>query len=776
MSSFHFGIVEDIFDPKELGRVRVRIFGYHSHDTVMIPTKALPWATVMQPTTSAANSGIGHTPRILNGSLVMVIFTDPDEMQFPVVVGTIPSELKEHIATINGQTVARKTPQIGFQDPNKILPLAEYVGLNDLPKLARKNKFETNVTASDSDYTSSTNQSSTTTNKKGVGYYASELTISDAAIEELKKSEGFLPNPYWAGDGVWTIGYGSTYQPDGSKVTKDTPPIDKQTATLWLKTKVVKVFEPSVKKAVKVKITQSMFDALVDLAYNVGGGGVSVFVRESSLNVGAYQACADYFSNFRVLPGSKFEQGLRNRRRKEREWFLKDGIPEDGQDSGKVYPEQSFSKPETKTTTTSAQEIENEFSRQQLKLSNSLFNFEEPTDIRKNHKYPYNQVRQSLAGHYEEWDDTLGNERINRQHMSGTFQEWRPDGTSVVKIFKDNYTLIADNDNIFVGGNVNVHINGNSNLFIQGNHTEHINGNFYQQVDGDKTVLVKGNCKVQTFGEKEELVVGGRTTNVSGYVFDTLGGWNVSVGGEIDIDGSVVNINSGTSQAVSQTQLTPLQHAEYKYEIVKPLIDISGRYAAHDEPDSITDTPSGYPPDTPAGTNVKEEVPNENNVKPKATSCDMIGDDVDYTLQLSDNFTLASFSTKAFFANNIIAQKGLTTAQIACNLKNLAVNCAEPIRAKYPGFSINSGFRKGEGQSQHGSGQAMDIQWLSNPISNQEYLNRAKWIVENIAFDQFIFEHGNKIWLHISFNTSGNRKKILTMVDGKYIPGLKLFY
>ena len=56
------GVVEDIYDPEQMGRVRVRCIGYHTEDKTLIPTYALPWAIVIQPATSAAMSGIGRSP------------------------------------------------------------------------------------------------------------------------------------------------------------------------------------------------------------------------------------------------------------------------------------------------------------------------------------------------------------------------------------------------------------------------------------------------------------------------------------------------------------------------------------------------------------------------------------------------------------------------------------------------------------------------------------------------------------------------------------------
>jgi hypothetical protein len=56
------GVVEDRMDPEKMGRCRVRIYGYHTDSKIILPTKDLPWATPIQPITSAAISGIGSSP------------------------------------------------------------------------------------------------------------------------------------------------------------------------------------------------------------------------------------------------------------------------------------------------------------------------------------------------------------------------------------------------------------------------------------------------------------------------------------------------------------------------------------------------------------------------------------------------------------------------------------------------------------------------------------------------------------------------------------------
>ena len=94
------GVVEDRDDPEKLGRCRVRIFGYHTDDITILPTKDLPWAIPIQPITSAAASGVGTTPiGIVTGSWVVGWFLDGDEAQHPVMMGTIAGKPSSNTQT-----------------------------------------------------------------------------------------------------------------------------------------------------------------------------------------------------------------------------------------------------------------------------------------------------------------------------------------------------------------------------------------------------------------------------------------------------------------------------------------------------------------------------------------------------------------------------------------------------------------------------------------------------------------------------------------------------
>ena len=97
--------------------------------------------------------------------------------------------------------------------------------------------------------------------------------ISNLGLELIKKYEGFKAKAYLCPAKVITIGYGSTYYEDGTKVKLTDPPITQERATELLEALLVS-YERSVDSYCVDTINQYQFDALCSFAYNCGVGNL----------------------------------------------------------------------------------------------------------------------------------------------------------------------------------------------------------------------------------------------------------------------------------------------------------------------------------------------------------------------------------------------------------------------------------------------------------------------------------------------------------------------
>ena len=86
------GIIVDVNDPLKLDRVKVRVYGIHTSNTVDIPNDKLPWARVLIPVTEGGSSGLGANSQIKVRAFVFGLFLDGKDSQLPLVLGSIPKE------------------------------------------------------------------------------------------------------------------------------------------------------------------------------------------------------------------------------------------------------------------------------------------------------------------------------------------------------------------------------------------------------------------------------------------------------------------------------------------------------------------------------------------------------------------------------------------------------------------------------------------------------------------------------------------------------------
>ena len=139
---------------------------------------------------------------------------------------------------------------------------------------------------------------------------------------------------------------------------------------------------------------------------------------------------------------------------------------------------------------------------------------------------------------------------------------------------------------------------------------------------------------------------------------------------------------------------------------------------------------------------------------------------------LSENLSVAEFSK-----SDTAKRKGIDNTPKGVHLeaaKELAQNIFQPIREHFavPLF-ISSGYRSdalnkavgGSATSQHSNGEAIDIDMGNNTKpSNKDLFD---YIKKNLEFDQLIWEFGtdkNPEWIHVSYSSVKNRKKILKAV------------
>ena len=91
------------------------------------------------------------------------------------------------------------------------------------------------------------------------------------AAELCRHFEGFRSRPYICPAGYPTIGYGTVYKPDGTRVTMDDPPISKAQADEWLLSELRSNYGAGVLKASPNLIKHTrVLAAAIDFAYNLG--------------------------------------------------------------------------------------------------------------------------------------------------------------------------------------------------------------------------------------------------------------------------------------------------------------------------------------------------------------------------------------------------------------------------------------------------------------------------------------------------------------------------
>ena len=161
---------------------------------------------------------------------------------------------------------------------------------------------------------------------------------------------------------------------------------------------------------------------------------------------------------------------------------------------------------------------------------------EQPATTQTSAKYPTNHVFETETGHYVEFDDTVGNERIHLYHKMGTFIEIDKSGNVVIKTVGNVTNIIAGNMDTYVKGNYSVSVGGNIDVYAGKNLTELVDGNRKTTITGNDEVSITGTLTAKVTADVTNTYSANLTTTIT-----ALG--SIKASGAMTVGGSSISFN-----------------------------------------------------------------------------------------------------------------------------------------------------------------------------------------------------------------------------------------
>jgi lysozyme len=127
--------------------------------------------------------------------------------------------------------------------------------------------------------------------------------------------------PYLCPARVPTIGYGSIYRADGSRVTLSDLPITREVAAEWLAIEIAEKCLPAVRRLITTPLPPIAIGVLVSFGYNLGSGALQRSNLRRVVNERRWDRVPAEFLKWRMA-GGKVLRGLERRRKAEAEMFL----------------------------------------------------------------------------------------------------------------------------------------------------------------------------------------------------------------------------------------------------------------------------------------------------------------------------------------------------------------------------------------------------------------------------------------------------------------------
>ena len=818
------GVVEDINDPLGADRVRVRVFGKHTDDKKLIPTDSLPWAQVMKSTDSASLSGIGFSAHgLLPGSWVRLYFEDYDE-QYPVILGSISGiatsstqdAAYEEVAFGISENQTRSEQDIksveegisatdaceanvniqGFYDiygqvaPNLVLHACCDAGIsNPYAKIA----ILANV-AKECEFKPRNESLRYTVTRARQVFPSKTANLSDSELSEILSTEESAGNFFYGGRYGNEKNEGYMYRGRGYiQITfKDNYRIASKDVGVDLVNNpdLLNLPENAAKSAVKFIIrncggigilnelnNQDSANRVVTQA--IGGRGLNL-----NSGIGAvYLSKVNKYSNYGYVTiepdgsepkkaepiGNKdssgqVSDGLSN---SDRQKLAKAGVG--FRDPSGKYPLNDFiNEPDTNRLarrTTKKTIFDKKKAQRRTGIRNIGGDFNQPIPP-YNAKYPYNRGYFSESGHALEFDDTEKQERLDVFHKSGSFIEIDAYGNRVNKIVGSDYTIIEKNGYLYIDGTVRITVASTANITIMGNVNMSVDGSFNLDVGQDINLTAGGDLNIGTGGSIK-----------------------ANAAGNIAMDGAKMDLNSGEAPAMPTSSRDP-QEKDYQEQLGESVE--SSEFETYDDADPA-ETDAYIEEAIVSGKISKDEIEEGKNKTASESddktpdakieilpgNCEVFAnrESIPDVTMLSKYFSLGDLTTRVALPSerrSVSPNAGLSVPQIVCNLKKLAENCLDPIKEQFSDMIITNTIRKKGNRSQHETGQAADIQFTT--ASSSEYFEIAKWIKDNVLFDQLLLEYKStgtkRPWIHISFSDNPRRNVMTLMNHKKYSDGL----
>jgi len=536
------GVVEDRNDPEQLGRCRVRIFGFHTDDITLLPTSDLPWAILLQSVTSAATSGLGQTPvGIVPGTWVVGWFLDGEEAQRPLIIGTIAGKPEKQPEAIKKQTQEKSNSTTNIVRSGDGNPVVD----QDNKPITTKGQIDRTaalypLTSDDLKNIFSTIAEKASGNNLAKESMDGRLGKYQLSVQTLV-SLGYVKRP---GDNfgltVWTDNNSNWTGKDG--IYSKAAFLKSESAQY---NAVLSATETNYKSLIRLgKITQQddskIVGALLGTSLIMGANNSDKLNKKNEDGVLA----KDYFIAVNsALGGSSDDftsdieqsvtyladtnnnnyQGVLNNK----ELLKRRGFS----DPNKDYPKYEYlglpdlNKLALGDMTHLSFKIKENKKVENIPLPNTSQTWNEPRPS-FGARYPFNQVLETEAGHVVELDSTPGAERIHVFHKSGSYIEIDVNGSMVRKVIGDNYEIIDRNNFKYVKGSHCLTVEGKMSMLVR-NGAQIV-------VEGDLSVTSHKDTSISTSGT---ATIAAKNINVS-----SVESMNLITDGALNLQGKNINL------------------------------------------------------------------------------------------------------------------------------------------------------------------------------------------------------------------------------------------